>query len=36
MGDKYGMAVNDLVKTLRQDLLKSHDIQKSYSKECQI
>ncbi|KAG4393514.1 hypothetical protein GLYMA_03G105000v4 [Glycine max] len=36
MGDKYGMTVNDLVKRLRQDLLKSHDIQESHSKECQI
>ncbi|TKY68852.1 Transcription factor bHLH25 [Spatholobus suberectus] len=31
MGDKYCMTVNDLVKSLRQDLLKSHDIQESYS-----
>ncbi|XP_020240374.1 transcription factor NAI1 [Cajanus cajan] len=32
MGDKYSMTVNDLVKSLRQDLLtKSHDIQESRS-----
>ncbi|KAK7386179.1 hypothetical protein VNO78_26213 [Psophocarpus tetragonolobus] len=31
MGDKYCMTVNDVVKSLRQDLLKSHDIQMPYS-----